>query len=112
MTARIQRLSCNLRWTVLSSMKIEWHPDRDVIAVVKSVDNLSIRLTEERWLHITEYHKELEDFQLEVLLTVATPDRLYKSPSGLEPNLAAVKTYDRLADFGLAKNLVVHYKKF
>jgi acetylornithine/succinyldiaminopimelate/putrescine aminotransferase len=92
-------------------MKIEWHPESNVVATVKSIDNTSVRLTEERWLHIVEYHKELANFLLEVLLTVTEPDRVYQSPSGMEPNFAAVKTFDRFADFGLAKNLIVHYKE-
>ena len=92
-------------------MRIEWHREPNVVATVKSIDNMSIRLTEERWLHIVEYHKELVNFQLEVLLTVTEPDRVYQSPPGMEPNFAAVKTFDRLADFGLAKNLIVHYKE-
>lgn len=92
-------------------MKIDWHPEPTVVASVKSVDNASIRLTEERWLHIVEYHKELTSFQVEVLLTVTSPEKVFQSPAGQETNFAAVKSFDRLADFGLAKNLIVHYKK-
>jgi hypothetical protein len=79
--------------------------------MVISINNVNVRLTEERWLHIVEYHRELVNFQLEVLLTIAEPDRVYFSPTGMEPNFAAVKVFDRLADFGLAKNLTVHYKE-
>jgi len=46
-----------------------------------------------------------------VLLTVTEPDTVYLSPSGIEPNFAAVKVFNRLADFGLQKNLAVHYKE-
>ncbi len=92
-------------------MKIEWHPEPNVVAIVKSMNNANIRLTEERWLHIVEYHKELVNFQPEVLLTVATPDSVYISPLGIEQNFAVVKIFDHLADFGLAKDLTVHYKE-
>jgi hypothetical protein len=92
-------------------MTIRWHPEKKVIAVVKSINNFNIRLTEERWLHIIEYHKELEDFQSEILLTIVEPDIVYSSPMDVEPNLAAVKEITSLVDKGLAKNLVVHYKE-
>ena len=92
-------------------MKIEWHPEPDVVAIVKSINNAKIRLTEERWLHIVEYHSELVNFQLEILLAIADPDKVYLSPSGVESNFACVKVFNRLADLGLAKNLTVHYKE-
>jgi hypothetical protein len=72
---------------------------------------VNVRLTEERWLHIVEYHRELVNFQLEVLLTIAEPDRVYFSPTGMEPNFVAFKVFDRFADFGLSKNLAVHYRE-
>lgn len=92
-------------------MKITWHPEPNVIATVTSVNNVEIRLTNERWFHIAEYHRELINFQLEILLAIAQPDKVYYSPAGMEPNFAAVKVFDRLADYGLAKNLTVHYKE-
>ncbi|MGD0203575.1 MAG: hypothetical protein ABSC20_06690 [Candidatus Bathyarchaeia archaeon] len=92
-------------------MNIEWYPEPNVVAIVKSINNADVRLTEERWLHIVEYHRELINFQLEVLLTIADPDKVYLSPSGMESNFASVKVFDRLGDFGLAKNLTVHYKE-
>lgn len=92
-------------------MNITWHPEPDVIATVTSMNNVKVRLTSERWLHIAEYHRELVNFKLEILLTIAQPDKLYHSPAGMEPNFAAVKVFDRLADYGLAKNLTVHYKE-
>ena len=88
-----------------------WRPKPGVIAVVTSANNVPIRLTEERWFHIMEYHRELEAFQPEILLAIANSDRLYFSPPSLEPNFAAVKVFARLVEFGLARNLVVHYKE-
>lgn len=92
-------------------MKINWRPEPDVIAIVTSINNVNVRLTQERWLHIAEYHRELMNFQLEILLTIAEPDEVYCSPTGAQPNFAAVKIFDRLTDYGLAKNLAVHYKE-
>ena len=92
-------------------MKIGWRPEANVIAEVESINNVPVRLTEERWLHIVEYHGELGNFQPEVLLTVAEPDQAYFSPVGVEPNFAAVKAFARLVELGLAENLVVHYKE-
>ncbi len=96
---------------VLKSLNIEWHPEPDVLAKVKSIKNVNVRLTEERWLHIAEYHRELINFQVEVLMTIAVPDRVYFSSKNRASNFAAVKVFDRLADFGMAKNLTVHYKE-
>lgn len=82
-----------------------------MIAVVASANNVPIRLTEERWFHIMEYHRELEPFQPEILLAIANPDRIYFSPPGLKPNFAAVKVLGRLVEFGLSRNVVVHYRE-
>jgi hypothetical protein len=72
---------------------------------------VNVRLTQERWFHIVEYHNELVNFQLEILLAIAEPDKVYCSPTGAQPNFAAIKFFDSLADYGLAKNLTVHYKE-
>jgi len=92
-------------------LKIVWHPMPGVIAVVTSTNSVPVRLTEERWFHIMEYHRELALFQPEVLLAIANPDKLYFSPPSLEPNFAAVKVFARVVEFGLARNIVVHYKE-
>jgi len=41
--------------------------------IVKSKNNVSIRLTEERWFHITEEHSEMAGYYFEVLETVEEP---------------------------------------
>ncbi|MEM3727302.1 MAG: hypothetical protein QXG49_02840 [Candidatus Bathyarchaeia archaeon] len=61
-------------------MRIVWYPKPDIIAIVISMNNVPIRLTVERWFYIIEFHKELEGFRSEILLTVANPDILYSSP--------------------------------
>jgi hypothetical protein len=50
--------------------------------VVKSVNNVSIRLTSERWLHITEEHSEMAGYYFEVLETVAAPEAVYAGNRG------------------------------
>jgi len=81
------------------------------IATALSVNNVPIRLTEERWLHIIRHHEELQPLQREVTLTVSTPDALYVSPPHIKPNYAAVKVFRKLREIGLAENLVVHYRE-
>jgi len=83
----------------------------EIIATVLSLNRVPIRLTEERWLHIIRHHEELQPFQHEIIQTVSTPDALYLSPPSIKPNFAAVKTFSRLREAGLAENLVVHYRE-
>jgi hypothetical protein len=41
-----------------------------------------IRLTDERWTHISEEHCELACLRLEVLETVANPERIFAAGAG------------------------------
>jgi hypothetical protein len=41
-----------------------------------SKNGLPIRLTDERWSHITEEHAELAGFRYEVLDAIANPERI------------------------------------
>jgi len=43
---------------------------------VRSKNGVPIRLTDERWSHITEEHAELTDMRSDVLETVAEPERI------------------------------------
>jgi hypothetical protein len=45
---------------------------------VTSVNGIAIRLTDERWAHITEEHSELAGMRFEVLETLAQPLRVYE----------------------------------
>jgi hypothetical protein len=47
-----------------------------VIDHVISKNGVPIRLTDERWSHITEEHTELVGMRLNVLETVANPERI------------------------------------
>jgi hypothetical protein len=49
---------------------------------VVSTNGVPIRLTDERWLHITEEHNELAGMRYEVLETVAQPTQIFAGNSG------------------------------
>jgi hypothetical protein len=50
--------------------------------IILSVHRTPIRLTDERWAHITEEHCELAGFRLEVLETVGKPDQVLAGGQG------------------------------
>ncbi|MCK9377895.1 MAG: hypothetical protein M0P73_17350 [Syntrophobacterales bacterium] len=75
--------------------------------LISSVNRTPIRLTDERWAHITEEHCELAGFRLEVLETVAKPDRVLAGGEGellavreLFPGRHLVAVYREVADDG------------
>ena len=83
-----------------------------VAIVVVSLEGVPIRLTEERWRHILEYHDELARFlDNMIIIAIAEPDGVFESPSGVEKNLVAIKRFKELARYGLADYLAVHYKE-
>ena len=74
---------------------------------VTSKNGLSIRLSDERWAHITEEHCELAGWRLEVLETVANPARIYSGNAGellaareIEAGKFLVAVYRELATDG------------
>lgn len=74
-----------------------------MIATVLSVNDIPIRLTEERWAHISQEHAELIEKQASVLETVAYPLRIY---AGSDGELLAVREVEA------GKMLVVVYREF
>jgi hypothetical protein len=70
--------------------------------VVLSTQLVPIRLTDERWVHITEEHCELAGMRLEVLETVAKPELILAGGAG---ELLAVR------ELNLGKFLVVVYRE-
>ena len=50
--------------------------------VVRSKNNVSIRLKEERWIHIIEEHSEMAGYYFEVLETVETLEAIYEGRTG------------------------------
>jgi len=69
---------------------------------VTSKNGRPIRLTDERWAHITEEHSELAGLRLEVLETIAQPQRVIAGGAG---ELLAVREIDK------GKWLVVVYRE-
>jgi len=50
--------------------------------VIKSKNDVPIRLQEERWFHITEEHSEMAGYYFEVLEVVAQPEAIYQGRAG------------------------------
>ena len=50
--------------------------------VIKSKNDVPIRLPEERWFHITEEHSEMAGYYFEVLEAVAQPEAIYEGSAG------------------------------
>jgi len=50
--------------------------------VVKSKNNVTVRLTEERWCHIIENHDDLAGYYEDVLKTVEEPDCIIEGYGG------------------------------
>lgn len=70
---------------------------------VLSKHGIPIRLTAERWLHISEEHCELAGLREEVLETVVNPERIMEGNQG---ELLAAR------EFEPGKFLVVAYREF
>ena len=60
------------------------------MVIVRSVSNVPIRLTEERWSHVIRQHPELETQRDRVLETVSAPDVLQEGDFG---ELLALRFY-------------------
>jgi len=73
-----------------------------MIQTVTSKNGISIRLTDERWAHITEEHCELAGMRLETLDTVANPSKILKGGYG---ELLAVREFEK------DKFLIVVYRE-
>ena len=73
-----------------------------MISIAKSIQAVSIRLTDERWAHITEEHSELAGLKFEVLETIEKPEKVFLGNDG--EHLAA-------RPIGLGKWVVVVYRE-
>jgi hypothetical protein len=73
-----------------------------MIDLIYSINKVPIRLTDERWVHITEEHCELAGMRLEVLETIVTPKRILAGGAG---ELLAVR------EISPGKHLVVVYRE-
>ncbi|MDO8365709.1 MAG: hypothetical protein Q7T20_02850 [Saprospiraceae bacterium] len=75
-----------------------------MIHIAISKNHVAIRLTEERWMHITIGHPEMSDYFFEVLETVENPEVVYLGNFG---ELLAVRGIPKEE----TKFLVVVYKE-
>jgi hypothetical protein len=69
---------------------------------ILSVNKVPIRLTEERWLHITEEHSEMAGYYYDAIEVISTPDTIYAGKSG---ECIALKT------LSTGKSIVVVYRE-
>ncbi len=69
---------------------------------VRSKNGVQIRLTQQRWLHITEEHSEMAGYYFDVLETIEEPEAIYE---GKAEELFAIKEIEP------GKYLVVIYKE-
>lgn len=53
-----------------------------MLQTAKSINKVTIRLTDERWIHITEEHSEMAGYLYEVLETIETPNAIYEGNAG------------------------------
>ena len=72
--------------------------------IAVSKNNVPIRLTDERWYHITTGHPEIADYYYEILDTIENPQIIYQ---GDNDGLIAVSLYLDTTD----KFIVVVYKE-
>jgi len=61
------------------------------VDIVYSKNNVPIRLTDERWIHITENHDDLAGYYDDILGTIEEPDCIIK---GYHEALIALKKFN------------------
>jgi hypothetical protein len=74
------------------------------MATANSKNNVSIRLTDERWQHITIGHPEVADYYFEILETIEQAEIVYE---GKNRELIAIKEFQKTSP----KFVVVIYKE-
>jgi hypothetical protein len=74
-----------------------------MLETAASVFGKTIRLTDERWAHITEEHPEVAGYRWHVLDAIRSPDKIV---AGNEGELIAAKEVEPL------KDIVVVYREF
>jgi hypothetical protein len=74
--------------------------------LIRSINNVPIRLTDERWQHITTRHPELVDQQEKLLETIAKPEQIQAGDTG---ELLAIRFYPQTPL--TSKFMVVAYRE-
>jgi hypothetical protein len=72
------------------------------VTQARSRNGVSIRLTDERWVHIVEEHSEMAGYYIDILEAIQEPDAIYEGKSG---ELLATKEKNQ------GKYLIVVYKE-
>ncbi len=88
-------------FVVITKMDI-LRQNKVVMEIVKSINGVPIRLTDERWVHIVENHDDLAGYYDEVLNTIESPNYVVK---GYAQALIALK------ESGENRFLAVVYKE-
>jgi hypothetical protein len=70
--------------------------------IAHSKNGIPIRLTVERWIHITEEHSEMAGYYFEVLETVEEPEAIYEGRYGEQIAVKEIKP---------EKHIVVIYRE-
>lgn len=73
-----------------------------MLSVVVSKNGIGIRVTDERWAHITEEHSELAGMRLDVLEAISDPERIV---AGNDGEMLAVREVEQ------GKYMVVVYRE-
>ena len=88
------------------------NPDNSkILMAVRSINGARIGLTEKQWEHIIAARPLFKPFQRQIMEAVEKPDEVYAPPVRLKPQLHAIKRFDQLVEFGLARSLVVVYRE-
>ncbi|MFN0049932.1 MAG: hypothetical protein ACKVOU_12490 [Cytophagales bacterium] len=74
-----------------------------MMEIVYSINKVPIRLTNERWLHISIGHPEVADFYVEILETIQSPLKVYEGTFNEKLALSKIENTD--------KYLIVVYKE-
>ncbi len=75
-----------------------------LVAIAISKNNIPIRLSDERWMHITTGHPEMANYYYEILEAIENPDIIY---AGNNDAKIAIKKFQERND----KFVVVVYKE-
>ena len=74
--------------------------------IIRSRTGVPIRLTDERWKHVSKNHPEVAPMRQEILETIAEPDVIQEGDSG---ELIAIRMYERTPM--TSKFLIVPYRE-
>jgi len=76
------------------------------VEIIRSRTGVPIRLTDERWKHVSKNHPEVAPMRQEILETIAEPDVIQEGDSG---ELIAIRMYERTPM--TSKFLIVPYRE-